>query len=171
MFAALPRRIATSLVAFAVLALAAACGTDGEASSSADEARPSAAADVQDAEVLVYKSPACGCCGDWVEHLEEEGFEVRVEDRNDLTRVKDQLGVPRQLRSCHTAIVGDYLVEGHVPASDMERLLAEGPEVSGLAVPGMPVGSPGMEVPGREADAYDVLTFDADGRTTVFSSH
>ena len=122
-------------------------------------------------EVMVYKTPTCGCCEDWIEHLRAEGFTVEVEDQNDLTPLKNMLGIPVRLRSCHTATVGKYLVEGHVPAADIKRLLAEAPQIAGIATPGMPIGSPGMEVPGREAEPYDVLAFDADGRTTVYASH
>ena len=119
----------------------------------------------------VYKSPTCGCCSKWVDHLREEGFEVRTTDTNDLADVKASHGVPTQLESCHTALVAGYVVEGHVPASDIERLLRERPGISGVAVPGMPIGSPGMEVPGTKAQPYDVISFDEGGRTDVFASH
>jgi hypothetical protein len=121
--------------------------------------------------VKVFKSQYCGCCGEWVKHLESEGFTVEVVNTEELTAVKTALGVGPHLASCHTAEVGDYLVEGHVPASDIKRMLAEKPDARGLAVPGMPVGSPGMEVPGQPADRYDVLLFKADGSTSVFQSH
>lgn len=121
--------------------------------------------------VVVYKSPTCGCCEGWVEHLEANGFQVEAHDRTDLDQVKDLMGVPRRLRSCHTALVDDYLVEGHVPAATIRRLLADRPEVAGISVPGMPVGSPGMEVPGRPADPYDVLAFDGSGEVQVFEKH
>lgn len=121
--------------------------------------------------VTVYKSPTCGCCEAWVQHLRDSGFEVEVKNQQDVESVKNMLGVPPQLRSCHTAVVGKYLVEGHVPASDIKRLLADKPQVAGLAVPGMPVGSPGMEMPGQPAQHYDVVAFDAHGKATVFQSH
>lgn len=119
--------------------------------------------------MLVYRSPACGCCAEWVEHMREAGFEVRVEDRTDLASVKAELGVPVDLSSCHTARVGDYVIEGHVPAADVRRLLAERPDVKGLAVPGMPAGSPGMEGPNPEP--YSVVAFDGDGGREVFARH
>jgi hypothetical protein len=121
--------------------------------------------------VQVYKSPTCGCCGDWVEHLREHGFTVEVIDQPNMTAVKSELGLPRDMASCHTARIAGYLVEGHVPAEDIRRLLAERPDVAGLAVPGMPVGSPGMEVEGRAADSYEVLAFERDGSTSVWASY
>lgn len=121
-------------------------------------------------EVVVYKSPVCSCCAEWVEHMEDAGFDVRVEHPRDLASVKGRLGVRPELSACHTAVVGDYVVEGHVPAADVKRLLQERPAgVAGLAVPGMPVGSPGMEGPG--SDPYDVLTFDRRGGTAVYASY
>lgn len=96
-------------------------------------------------QVKVYKTPTCGCCEDWIEHLRAEGFAVEVEDQNDLTPLKNMLGIPVRLRSCHTATVGKYLVEGHVSASDIKRLLSEAPQVAGIATPGMPIGSPGRK--------------------------
>ena len=102
-------------------------------------------------------------------HLRASGFEVREENVGDLVPVKQRLGVPAALQSCHTAVIGDYVVEGHVPADLIQRLLRQRPAVLGLAVPGMPVGAPGMETPGRPAERYDVLTFDRSGRTTVFA--
>lgn len=102
-------------------------------------------------------------------HLRASGFEVREENVGDLAPVKRRLQVPAALQSCHTAVIGDYVVEGHVPADLIQRLLRERPAILGLAVPGMPVGAPGMETPGRPAERYDVLTFDRSGRTTVFA--
>jgi hypothetical protein len=121
--------------------------------------------------VTVYKDPSCGCCAKWVEHLKQNGFTVKVIESNNLDDIKSQNHVPRQARSCHTALVNGYAIEGHVPASDVQRLLKEHPAVAGLAVPGMPIGSPGMEVPGRKAQPFDVLAFDKDGQTRVFASH
>lgn len=120
--------------------------------------------------VQVWKSATCGCCGQWIEHLRAAGFDVEAHDVANLPSVKDRYGVPPSLRACHTALVDGYLVEGHVPAEDLERLLDERPQVAGLAVPGMPVGSPGMEM-GDRTEPYDVLTFAGDGTTTVYSSH
>jgi hypothetical protein len=121
-------------------------------------------------EVIVYKSPTCGCCAEWVAHLRRHGFRAKTEDLTDLRPVKTRHGVPAELQSCHTALVGGYVVEGHVPADLIERLLRERPRIAGLAVPGMPVGSPGMEVPGGRAERYQVLTFDRAGKTGVFAT-
>lgn len=122
--------------------------------------------------MTVYKSPTCGCCTAWVEHARGAGFTVRTVDTDDLDRVKREVGLPARLASCHTVMVGSYVVEGHVPASDIKRLLTERPAVRGLAVPGMPIGSPGMEQgPPAGYQRYDVLAFTSEGRTTVFASH
>jgi len=118
--------------------------------------------------VTVYRSPSCGCCTKWVEHMQEAGFEVEMHEVSDVTSIKRMNGLPARLASCHTALVGGYLVEGHVPAVDVKRLLAEKPKIAGLAVPEMPIGSPGMEMPGVKAKPYDVLAFDSDGRTEVY---
>ncbi len=122
--------------------------------------------------MTVYKSAQCGCCAAWVDHATGAGFTVRVVNTEDLATVKREMGIPPRLASCHTVVVGSYLVEGHVPAADVKRLLAQRPRVRGLAVPGMPVGSPGMEQ-GAPAnyDRYDVIAFSADGSTSVFASH
>jgi hypothetical protein len=117
--------------------------------------------------IKVYKSPTCGCCKSWVEHLQKNGFAVESVNMPDLSAVKTKYGVKQQLQSCHTAIVGNYVVEGHVPADVIKKLLTERPKVAGLAVPGMPMGSPGME--GAFSQRYDVLTFDKDGKTTVYA--
>ena len=121
--------------------------------------------------VQVYKSPTCGCCANWVKHLEQHGFTTRVTDTNDMASVKAQRGVPARAQSCHTAVVDGYVLEGHVPAADVQRLLRERPAVAGLAVPGMPIGSPGMEVPGQKPQAYDVVAFDKQGQMRVYASH
>lgn len=120
--------------------------------------------------MTVYKSPTCGCCGKWVEHMEEAGFEVTVDDFANMSMIKEQHGIQPELQSCHTAIVGDYVIEGHVPADAIERLLAEQPDIAGLAVPGMPVGSPGMEV-GNRVDSFDVVAYDESGPIEVFASY
>ena len=119
--------------------------------------------------ITVYKSPTCGCCGKWVQHLQDNGFEVEVINQSDMNGVKSEAGISRQLASCHTAIIDGYVIEGHVPAADIKRLLKERPDVAGLTVPGMPMGSPGME--GHRQDRYEVLTFTRTGDTTVFSRH
>jgi hypothetical protein len=121
--------------------------------------------------VTVYKDPSCGCCKKWVEHLSANGFAPVARDRTDMDALKDSLGVPSALRSCHTAVVGKFLIEGHVPAADIKRLVSTAPKgVLGLAVPGMPSGSPGMEMAGR-SDRYDVVGFTAAGKTHVFATH
>jgi hypothetical protein len=118
--------------------------------------------------MTVYLSPTCGCCSGWVEHLQGNGFEVSLEYHADLAPVKEGFAIPAALQSCHTGIVNGYAVEGHVPADVIRQFLAEAPAVRGLAVPGMPVGSPGMEV-GDQVDPYDVLTFTSNGETAVYS--
>jgi hypothetical protein len=120
--------------------------------------------------VKVWKSPTCGCCTGWVEHMRKAGFQVEVQDVEDLTAIKAENGVATEHQSCHTGLVDGYTIEGHVPADDIVRLLAERPKITGLAAPGMPVGSPGMEM-GAQRDAYDVLAFTKGGQTTVWASH
>lgn len=122
--------------------------------------------------VEVWKSPSCGCCKDWIAHLEANGFASKVHDTGN-TGMRGRLGIPVALGSCHTALVGGYAIEGHVPAADLRRLLAERPQAIGLAVPGMPVGSPGMDgaVYGGRRDPYDVLLVGRDGSTRVFTSY
>jgi hypothetical protein len=119
--------------------------------------------------VKVYKSKTCGCCSKWVDHLREAGFTVEATNVPDVSVYKRQHGVPPQLASCHTAIVQGYVVEGHVPADDVIRMLKLQPEVLGIAVPGMPLGSPGMEAPNPEY--YETLAFDGFGNTEVFAVH
>ena len=122
--------------------------------------------------VEVWKSPSCGCCKDWITHMEASGFRVRVHDTGN-TAMRERLQIPMQLGSCHTALVGGYAIEGHVPAKDVQRLLRERPQAVGLAVPGMPIGSPGMDGPeyGPRRDAYDVLLVVRGGSPRVFSSY
>ena len=115
-------------------------------------------------KMVVTKDPNCGCCAGWAEHVRAAGFPVEVVETGDLNRVKTRLGVPRDLAGCHTAEVGGYVIEGHVPAGAIRRLLAEKPAAVGLAVPGMPVGSPGMEVEGSAPETYDVILFGSGGR-------
>jgi hypothetical protein len=114
----------------------------------------------------VTKDPNCGCCGGWVEHMKAAGFPMEVVTTPQVNRVKVRLGVPDDLASCHTAEVGGYVIEGHVPADAIKRLLGEKPQAKGLAVPGMPVGSPGMEVAGVENDTYEVILFGLSSRKT-----
>jgi hypothetical protein len=119
--------------------------------------------------ITVYKTPTCGCCKLWVEHLEKNGFAPKTHDLNDLTETKDALGVPDALRSCHTAVIGRYVIEGHVPADLITKLVKEKPtNILGLGVPGMPAGSPGMEM-GSRKDPYDVFAFTRDGKRSVYA--
>lgn len=127
------------------------------------------ASTLQAQEMTVYKDPNCGCCSAWVEHLQAHGFSVTVQERSDLSTIKMQQGVQPAYASCHTAVIEGYTVEGHVPAEDIRRLLRERPAVRGLSVPGMPMGSPGME--GAYSEPYDVLSFDAEGKTAVYAHH
>lgn len=121
--------------------------------------------------ITIYKSPTCGCCAKWVDHVRAAGFVATVHDTNDMDAVKKRQGVPSALQSCHTALVGGYVVEGHVPAADVLRLLREAPKgVRGVAVPGMPTGSPGMEM-GGAVDRFDVVAFAPNGTTRVFAKH
>jgi len=119
-------------------------------------------------DVLMYKSPTCGCCGKWAEHLRGAGFTVIENKQENMDAIKVKYGIPRELTSCHTAIIDGYIIEGHVPAADVERLLKERPDVVGLTAPGMPMKSPGMQSVGQKPQGYDVLAFDKAGNTTVF---
>jgi hypothetical protein len=119
--------------------------------------------------VQVYKSRTCSCCNKWIEHLRAAGFKVEASNVPDVAVYKLEYGVPRALSSCHTAIVEGYIVEGHVPADDVIKMLRQKPEIKGIAAPGMPMGSPGME--GPNAVTYDIIAFDADGNTSVFATH
>ncbi len=143
-----------------------AAALPGARSTAPDGADVGAIGDV----VLVYRSPTCGCCGGWVEHLRENGFTVEVEDVSDMAAVKRRLGVPGPLTSCHTAVVGGRVVEGHVPADALQRFLEDQrwSGMAGLAVPGMPSGSPGMETPGRTPQPYDIVAWDSTGATVLF---
>ena len=122
-----------------------------------------------DTTMTIYMSPTCGCCAKWVDHVKAAGFTTVVHEDEDMESVKDALGVPRDLRSCHTAQVDKYLIEGPVPAADITTLLARKPKAAGLAAPGMPASSPGMAVPGQPHEPYDVLLFQGDGQAVVFA--
>jgi hypothetical protein len=119
--------------------------------------------------ITVYKTRTCGCCGKWIGHLRANGFEPVVNDVPSTAEYRRKFGVPGSLASCHTAVVGGYAIEGHIPAADIHRLLKLKPRARGLAVPGMPMGSPGMEGPRR--DPYAVYLFDDAGKTTIFQKH
>lgn len=137
------RAILKLTASFSLLPLAAACSKDSAGS------------------MTVYKDPNCGCCNGWVDHVRAAGFDVTVRNEGDMSGMKKRFGVPTELTSCHTAEIGGYVVEGHVPASAIHKLLAERPSAKGLAVPGMPIGSPGME--GENPSPYDVMLFDEAG--------
>ena len=121
--------------------------------------------------VMVFKTASCGCCSKWVDHMKAAGFEMRVQDVEDIAAVKSRLGVATEISSCHTSQVDGYVIEGHVPASAVRRLLKERPKVTGLAVPGMPMGSPGMEVPSGQKDAYSVVAFGGGQPPRVYERH
>jgi hypothetical protein len=123
---------------------------------------------VAPAEITVYHSPTCGCCKKWISHLKANGFTVKSIEQEDLSAIKAESGVTGKLASCHTALVQGYVIEGHVPAADIQRLLKERPKVIGLSAPGMPGAGPGMD---SGTDPYDVLAFDAKGKTTVWAKH
>jgi hypothetical protein len=119
--------------------------------------------------MTVYKSPTCGCCKEWIKHVEANGFACKIIEMNDVTPIKRQLGVPKNMESCHTAVVGAYLIEGHVPADLIKGLLAKKPVVLGLSVPGMPLGAPGMETSGPPRP-YKVMAFMKDGSSRLYAS-
>ena len=121
-------------------------------------------------ELTVYRSPTCGCCGKWIEHAKATGFTVKDEVTEDMAAIKAQYGVPQNLTSCHTTVVGDYVIEGHIPVEDVQRLLVEQPDIAGIAVPGMPIGSPGMES-GDYVEPYTVFSFTESGETATFAEH
>jgi hypothetical protein len=160
-----------TLHAATALALAAAgLGAQAAGAAPAAPAPAPAPATAATPTAEVYKTPTCGCCGAWVDHLRAAGFTVRVHEVDDIAPVRSRLGMPAALASCHTARIGDYVVEGHVPATDIRRLLASNIVALGLAVPGMPIGSPGMEM-GPRLDPYEVLLVERGGRTRVFSRY
>lgn len=174
----MPIRPATRLlmVLAAASALPACAQGSGPAPAAPAEAAPVASPAATAAEaalplVVVHKSPTCGCCGLWVEHMREAGFPVEVRDTHALHGVKEQLGIPTGKASCHTAEIDGYVVEGHVPADDVKRLLAERPDARGLVLPGMPLGSPGMEAPDGRVQPYTVELLARDGSTSPFATH
>lgn len=149
------------------LTLASLAGPLQAAQSAWDKAAPALAKPV---EMTVYRSPTCGCCGKWVDHIKKNGFAVKDIVTDDMDKLKSERGVPKELQSCHTALVGGYVVEGHVPATDVADMLKRKPQTVGLTAPGMPMGSPGMEMGGAKAP-FDVLEFDKNGKTQVFHDH
>jgi hypothetical protein len=123
------------------------------------------------ATIAVVRDAGCGCCLKWVAHLKRAGYQATVTESSNMAAFKDSKGIPPAARSCHTGVIGGYVIEGHVPAEDIKRLLKERPPIAGLAVAGMPAGSPGMEVPSGAIAPYNVLAFDKAGKTSVFASH
>ena len=134
-------------------------------------AQPLAEDQIQPTTIKVYKSPGWGCCGGWIKHLEDDGLIIKEEDTREIAEIKAQHNIPGHLQSCHTAIVDGYIIEGHVPKEEIIRLLKERPDILGLSVPGMPVGSPGMEMPDGASEPYNVISFDKLGRTGVFATY
>lgn len=132
--------------------------------------KPTAKLEDGSKDIVVYRSPTCGCCSKWLKHLEAHGFNVQDNVTDDIQKIKDQYAVNRSLASCHTAIINGYIVEGHVPASDIKTMLQNKPEIKGLAVPGMVVGTPGMEMGGKKA-AFRVIAFDKDGQTEIYKAY
>lgn len=147
--------------------------TDGSAPTTAAQTprTPSQRTDASLPRMVVHKSASCGCCGLWVEHMRKAGFNVDVRNEDNVNPVKERVGVPLGKGSCHTAEVGGYFVEGHVPADDIKRLLAQKPDAKGLVLPGMPAGSPGMEMPDGTTQPYTVELVGRDGSTTAFARH
>lgn len=175
-----------ALIALCVLSLASSMGACARESSPAPDTAAVSPAPVPVADprpqatpiaaqalpiAIVHKSPTCGCCGSWVEHLRHAGFQVEVRETDDLAPVKERLGVPYGKGSCHTAEIGGYVVEGHVPADDIKRLLREKPQARGLVLPGMPLGSPGMEVPDGTVQPYTVELVELDGDVLPYAAH
>lgn len=162
---------AWSVVGVAALALTTACARAPESAgvvATEQQASATSTVSVKAAHMVVHKSPTCGCCGLWVEHMQQAGFSVEVIETDDLAPIKERLGVPYGKGSCHTAEVDGYVIEGHVPAEDIRRLLAERPKARGLVLPGMPLGSPGMEVPDGRVQPYTVELVAEDGSSSAF---
>jgi hypothetical protein len=118
--------------------------------------------------IVVHKTPTCGCCEKWVSHMRQAGFTMDVRNIDDTSAERAKAGVPMELASCHTGVVDGYAVEGHVPADVVRRMLQERPKIAGIAAPGMPIGSPGMEQPGYAAEPYNVIAFDKSGKTSIY---
>ncbi|MGH8188865.1 MAG: DUF411 domain-containing protein, partial [Steroidobacteraceae bacterium] len=164
-------KFASRLAYLSLFCVLSACGDERDDVAAAPPAgAEDAAADTDTAPanlkpaVLVHKSSTCGCCRVWIDHMQSHGFPVKSIDDEDIGPIKERLGVPYGQGSCHTAEVEGYFIEGHVPANEVERLLAEKPKAKGLTVPGMPIGSPGMEVPGVAPQSYNVFSFDRQGQ-------
>ncbi len=154
-----PRLYALISCLFISLSLTGCTGNGNSQVASNEAGKPS---------MHIYKSPTCGCCGDWVDHVENNGFTTEITDTENMDAIKQKLGVRREFQSCHTAVIDDYVFEGHIPASIIQRFLQEKPSALGLAVPGMPIGSPGMEM-GDRVDDFDVLIIRKDGSSAVYA--
>jgi hypothetical protein len=160
------RLLAFGLVTASVVVTACSVAQSPQAQTVAAVAEPVA----MTSELTVFRSPTCGCCHQWIEHMEAAGFTVNDHVTEDMTTIKEQYGIPTNLASCHTAVVDGYVVEGHIPAADVQRLLVEKSAVAGIAVPGMPIGSPGMES-GDYVEPYTVFSFTESGKAAVFAEH
>jgi hypothetical protein len=160
-------RVCLGVVSLCALAFGLAANAEH---SEAGAQPPAAAAAEALSKVMVSKSPTCGCCEAWIGHLEQYGFQVTARNVDNMNSIKERVGVPFGMGSCHTAEVGGYFIEGHVPAEEIKRLLAERPRAKGLTVPGMPVGSPGMEH-GDHVDPYKVYLVHEDGSTSVYAEY
>jgi hypothetical protein len=165
----LTRYLLATLLVLLALSLSACSRDSRSAVADGPGLPPVAAAALQ--TLVVHEGPHCGCCGLWREHMQAAGFDVEVRKTQELGAVKAAAGVPRRLASCHTAHIGGYFIEGHVPVEEVRRLLTERPEAWGLAVAGMPAGAPGMEMPDGSVQPYEVLLVKADGSTQVFASY
>ena len=165
------RRLLITALSFAAVALVA-LGATQFLSGTPDATEQATETDVPtNEELIVFASPTCGCCSNWIDHMRQSGFQAEKREVSNINRVKQEAGLPRSLASCHTAFIGGYLIEGHVPASDVKRLLREQPSAAGLSVPRMPVGTPGMEIEGRGRDAFDVILFQKNGDQEVFEHY
>lgn len=167
----LVQKLFLSLLGGAVLLLAVGCSSPNKAISEAGADAKAASSPPQNGtELVVYRTPTCGCCGAWTEQMQAQGFQIQDNIVEDLEAIKAEHGIPQNLESCHTTLVKGYVIEGHVPVQDIQRLLAEKPDVIGLAVPGMPIGSPGMES-GDTVEPYASFTFSQAGEVMVFEEH
>lgn len=170
-----PRLIPAAGAAVLAVTLLAGCdaaSAENSATSGAETALPAGVVAAQDLPIIkMYKNPSCACCGEWVEHMRVNGFRVDVEEAGfNLMQIKAEHGVSPNLASCHTALVGDYVLEGHVPADVVRQLVSERPDIRGLAVPGMPAGVPGMPDPGPNRDPYQILAIQHDGSTELYAT-
>jgi hypothetical protein len=166
-------KILTVFLTICLLVLNACASTEnakGPSGSSSNTASPQAKATGKPIDILVYRSPTCGCCKKWMAHLEDNNFNVTEIRTGEVQAIKDKYGVSKELASCHTAIVDGYVVEGHVPANDIEVLLKTRPKVVGISVPAMPIGTPGMEM-GDEKEAYDVISFDREKHEQIVNHY